>query len=116
MRTSFAAHIRLLKKELPCFFPVAIRRLKLPSHRLGDCDFDEEEQKFLIRVNNALPHYVQKDILYHEYAHALAWAPGHMTTTIHTASWGVAYARTVRLSNGEDSPRRDDVAAHIKFQ
>ena len=40
---------------------------------------------------------IQKEVLIHEYAHALSWTPGHMCLDDHGPEWGVAYSKVWML-------------------
>jgi len=98
---SLAHYMRLLKSKLPCYFPVYIRTLKLSDDIHGECQLTEDNT-FLLKINKNDLLVIQKDTLFHEYAHVLAWTPGHMDLADHSASWGVAYARIWRTIHNEN--------------
>lgn len=88
-------HFNYLQKHIPLDKPV---RLKICECD-GLCgDISEDEAGYLIRIDMNISLPMQKDSLWHEYAHAVAgWSDKHM----HTNKWGITYARIYRLMQEE---------------
>lgn len=84
--------IRFLKRELPPYYPVSVRRLRLSDSLDGDCQLKGE--KFLIRINRNLSEHEAIEVALHEWAHALAW--WRCPLDEHCDEWGKAYSRVYR--------------------
>lgn len=94
--------IKILKKELPCAYPVQINRLKMTMKNEGDCQLISK--KFKIRINKRLTEREAIDTLLHEYAHGRCWShyhsslePDKLYEICHGPEWGIAYAECYRI-------------------
>ena len=102
----FSAWVCALKQDMPCAFPVKVRRVKLHRRRYGYSDLKKNgtERYFLIEINRDEHFRIQTDTLFHEWAHCRCW--NHMHDAYpehpeHGPEWGVAYAELERWSHGE---------------
>jgi len=88
---SLRKHGMYLRRHFPPDKPVRIR--------LRRTDFEDEGQTterpshYLVEINAGLPLGVQKETLWHEWAHIMAgWCERHK----HTRAWGYWYAKIYR--------------------
>ena len=84
---------RVLKRELQLEHTISVRRVKMPKDDAGDCYFDEEKDRYRIRVDRSLPVSYAVDVLLHEVAHAISW---NQDQDDHGPNWGKAYALVYR--------------------
>lgn len=99
----FLAALAVLRERCPTIAPVRVRRTVLPADTLGYCNTAHCAEtgalvRFDIRVSSEYDTEMQLRILYHEWAHALAFSIQNRDRTIddHDEMWGVAYARVYR--------------------
>lgn len=96
---AFRSLVRLLRDRCPTLVPVRVRRVPLQKC-LGDCVpvWDEKGRlkHFSIRIHSGMSLELQRQILIHEWAHAVAWVDGHECVDDHDEMWGIAYSRCYR--------------------
>jgi hypothetical protein len=63
--------VQFLKKELPCGYPVSVRRVNMDKKYDGRCW--KQGKKFYIEIARELDEWKAVDVLLHEWAHAYGW-------------------------------------------
>lgn len=93
-QTEFKFLVARLKETCPLPFPVDIRRTKIKEECYGYCSLiNSPRKKFKIRVLDTLDKCATKNILFHEWAHALSWTFTHQEIEDHGPEWGIALSR-----------------------
>ena len=91
MTISYRGVVRKMKRLCPPKHPVSVRRVRLPKHLDGECQFKDDQ--FLIRIDRELEEHEAIETFLHEFAHAHAW---EFCENTHDDEWGKAYSRVYR--------------------
>lgn len=87
------AEFQELVTKFPTNHPVRLQRVDLKSI-WGDCDLIGKKNKYYrIRIDKNLDQCATLCILYHEYAHALAWPLENLSVRDHDDLWGITLAK-----------------------
>lgn len=98
--------LRVLRRELPCAFPVQVRRVTLKNHEgWAKLDGYGTKKKFIVRIAKSNCIQCEVDTLVHEWAHCRAHSYRHDNVKdedelemFHDGSWGLAYAECYRVA------------------
>ena len=101
-RRGFFATVRAVKRRFPLPFPLSVRFVPLRDH-FGWADLvgDDDNKRFVIRLDSSMNNEMSLQILSHEYAHCLRWDFRHEYGDAnwhgHDAAWGVHHAEVYRF-------------------
>ena len=87
------ATLELLVDEIPLGYEVHLEMGPSDSELWGEAWWDDDAQRYEIRIDPRAPWRLQKETLVHEYAHCRVFD----TESGHGPFWGVAYAEAYRV-------------------